>query len=76
MSPLRPTDVELEPLADMAKQYVELVSDGEPNGWGQYVHEKYGLSHHMLYLMQVRFGAGEVSDAVDKAFKKRRDTDP
>lgn len=67
----RPSNVEMEPLAIMASQYVALVSDGQPDGLGQFVHETYGVSHHMLYLMQVRYGAAQVSDAIDAAFKDR-----
>lgn len=74
MPPLRPEPLKLEPLADMAKQYVALVEGdlGGPDGLGQYVHEVYGVSHHMLFLMQVAYGAKQASDAVDKAFYERK----
>lgn len=65
---------EPEPLAIMAKEYVALVEGdlGGPNGLGQYVHERYGVSHNMLYLMQTRFGTKEASDAIDAAFNARK----
>ena len=74
MPPLRPEPLKLEPLADMAKQYVALVEGdlGGTDGLGQYVHEVYGLSHHMLFLMQVAYGAKETSGAIDAAFNARK----
>ena len=68
------SDVEIEPLAIMAREYVALVEGdlGGPDGMGRYVHERYGVSHHMMYLMQVKYGVKETSDAIDAAFNKRK----
>jgi len=53
----------------LAKEYVELVSDGEPNGLGQYVHPQWGVSHSMMYLMQTQYGAAEANNAINEAFR-------
>lgn len=68
------SDVEVEPLAIMARQYVALVEGdlGGPDGLGAYKHERYGVSHRMMYLMQVKYGAKETSDAIDEAFNARK----
>ena len=68
------SDVEIEPLAIMAREYVALVEGdlGGPDGMGRYVHERYGVSHRMMYQMQVKYGVKETSDAIDAAFNKRK----
>ena len=68
------SDVELEPLAIMAREYVALVEGdlGGPNGLEQYVHDLYGVSHRMMWLMQVKYGVKETSDAIDVAFNARK----
>jgi hypothetical protein len=65
----RPTPT-IEPLADMAKEYVRMLEEDQPDGLGQWVHSRYGVSHNMLYLMQRNYGPKEASAAIDQAFAR------
>lgn len=68
-SPLAP-DVPKQPLEEMARDYVELVSNGEPDRLGRFVHEHWGTSSHLLYLMQIHYGVEEADRAINRAFKE------
>lgn len=68
-TPLAP-DVRPTSLDEMARDYVELVSNGEPDRLGRYIHEHWGTSTHLLYLMQIHYGAEEANRAINRIYKE------
>lgn len=63
-------DVPKAELSEMARDYVELLNHGEPDRLGRYVHEYWGTSSHLLYLMTIHYGADEADRAINRAFKE------
>lgn len=58
---------------EAAAEYVFLMVDQKPNGWGQYVHPVHGQSHNMLFKIATQFGYEDTEAAVSAAFEKRRE---
>lgn len=52
-----------------ARDYVAMLNS-QPNGWGQYVHRVYGISHNMLRIMRERHGQKAFDAAIDREFER------
>lgn len=61
----------LLPLADMAREYYDVL-EGQADGLGRFVHPTYGVSHNMLYLMQINYGVGPTATALDLEWASRK----
>lgn len=55
-----------------AQEYVSLMLDTAPNGWGQHVHPVHGRSDNMLWNIQKQFGDILTSAALDCEFERRK----
>ena len=55
-----------------AAEYVSLLLDTAPNGWGQHVHKVYGRSDWMMLKIERAFGCVSTHLAISAEFARRK----